>query len=293
MKTIIPKPIFNSDVGKDLYYDSYDKALALWPIPFESRYIPTRFGPTHIIAAGDIQKKPIVLFHSAQASSTMWFPNVEGLASRFRVYAVDFILEVGKSHLEKEMQTRADLADWLMDVLDGCGLESPDIIGISRGAWNAVAFALQRPDRVGKLVLLSPAQTFMAITNIGFLLATLRCSFLPSERAIQALSNKVFWNPAGVPKLFLQQYALGLRYFNLLNGIHVPPTLFSDDELRALQTPCMLMIGDHDVINTQMAVARAKSLVSDIETETVKEAGHILTMDQPGHVHGRIIDFLT
>ncbi len=93
--------------------------------------------------------------------------------------------------------------------------------------------------------------------------------------------------------MFLQQYALGLRYFNVLNGIYVTPSLFTDTELRSLRMPCMLMIGDHDVINTQEAIEKARMLIPDIVTEMVKEAGHILTVDRAEYVNRRIIEYLS
>jgi len=41
--------------------------------------------------------------------------------------------------------------------------------------------------------------------------------------------------------------------------MHVPPSLFPDNELRFLDLPCMLMIGDDDVINRQEAIEKQES----------------------------------
>lgn len=234
-----------------------------------------------------------MLLHSAQASSTMWFPNIEALASAGRAYAVDFPLEVGKSELERAIQTRSDLASWFIEVLDALRLDVVDVVGISRGAWNAVALALQILERLGRMVLLSPAQTFVPITNIGFLLAMLRCSLLPSAGALRALSDIAFHEPRRVPELFLEHYALGLRSFNLANGIYLPPAVFSDDELRTLRTPASLMIGEYDVVNTHKAIERAEALVPRIAAEVVAGAGHILSIDRAEYVNTRITDYLS
>jgi len=215
----IPKPLFRSVEGKEQYREASTKALTLWTVPFEELDVATRFGATHVLVAGRANDRPIVLLHSAQASSTMWFPNIEALSRNNRVVAVDFLLEVGKSKLEKAIRTRAELASWLTELLDNLQLEEVDIVGISRGAWNALALALVIPQRIRNLVLLSPAQTFTPIRNLRFLLGTIRCSFFPSERAIRALSRIAFHDPERVPDLFLKQYALGLQHFNLANGI--------------------------------------------------------------------------
>jgi len=289
-----PKPLFRSPSGRERYRASYDATLVgLWKVPFSERDVPTAFGATHVIVAGESGARPIVLLHSAQASATMWFPNIEALASARRAYAIDFPLEVGKSELERAIRTRSDLASWFIEVLDMLRLDVVDVVGISRGAWNAVALALQIPERIGRLVLLSPAQTFMPITNIGFLLATLRCSLLPSARALRSLCAIAFHEPRRVPALFLEQYALGLRSFNLANGIYLPPAVFSDDELRTLRTPALLMIGEFDIVNTHKAIDRAEALVPRIQSETVAGAGHILSMDRAEFVNARIAEYLS
>jgi pimeloyl-ACP methyl ester carboxylesterase len=45
-------------------------------------------------------------------------------------------------------------------VLDGLGVELPELVGHSYGAWIALTYALQRPARVGKLTLLDPTMCF-------------------------------------------------------------------------------------------------------------------------------------
>lgn len=34
------------------YYQTYNESLSLWPVRWESFYISTRFGQTHVIASG-------------------------------------------------------------------------------------------------------------------------------------------------------------------------------------------------------------------------------------------------
>ena len=48
------------------------------------------------------------------------------------------------------------------------------------------------------------------------------------------------------------------------------PTVFSDDELRAMRVPTLLLIGDHEVIyDPATALARARRLIPDFEGELV------------------------
>jgi len=286
------KPLFKSKRGEGEFYKAYDRTLTLWPVPLEEQDVSTSFGSTHVIVSGSPGSPPLMLFHSAQASSTMWFPNIEALSRDHRVYAVDFILEAGKSVPRKPLACRADLTQWLVEILDHYGLEKPGLIGISRGAWNAVALALSRPERVGALILLSPAQALTSITNLSFVLTSLLSSINPTARRLAKMTRLAFFNPAGIAPLFLEQYKCGLRHFNLRYGFSLPPTLFTDDELRSVRAPTLLLIGDHDVVNTPAAVERARNMMSQVDAGIVENAGHILTMDQAGSVNERIVRFL-
>ncbi len=71
------------------------------------------------------------------------------------------------------------------------------------------------------------------------------------------------------------------------------PTEFTDDELRKIKTPALLLIGEKEVIHfAQKAIDRAKRLMPDIQAEMIPEASHILSMDQPEIVNERILRFI-
>ena len=44
--------IFKTPESQAKYMAAYDAVLAIWPVPYESFDVPTRFGKTHIIASG-------------------------------------------------------------------------------------------------------------------------------------------------------------------------------------------------------------------------------------------------
>ena len=286
-------PLFKTKEGEIDYYKAYDATLSLWPVPAQENDIPTRFGSTHLVMSGNRASAPLVLFHGAQASSTMWFPNIAALSNRYCVYAVDFLLEAGKSVPARLLSNRQDLSKWILDVLDCCSLHRPAMVGMSRGGWNAVAFALDYPKRVDKLVLLSPAQTITPIRNLRFLAASVLCSLFPADKRTMRMVRLVSWDWRKLSPLFLKQYGLALRHFRIANGIQVPPTLFSDQELHSLSVPILLMIGDHDIVNNQASLQKARRLMPNITAELVTQAGHLVSMDQPEYVNNRIIEFLS
>ena len=67
---------------------------------------------------------------------------------------------------------------------------------------------------------------------------------------------------------------------------------FSDDELKKITIPVLILIGDHDVINSEKSLLRANEFLSNIKTETIENAGHFLSMDQSKKANEIIVDFL-
>jgi hypothetical protein len=77
--------VFKTHAGEIGYLEAYNATLAQWPVPYESLFIPTRFGSTHVIASGPKDAPPLVLLHAGTASATQWFPDVKNLSRNFRV----------------------------------------------------------------------------------------------------------------------------------------------------------------------------------------------------------------
>lgn len=57
------KSIYKSTIGKEKILDIYNKLQTQLNTKFESRYIDTRFGKTHILVDGDESAPPIICFH--------------------------------------------------------------------------------------------------------------------------------------------------------------------------------------------------------------------------------------
>jgi pimeloyl-ACP methyl ester carboxylesterase len=156
--------LFKSNKGRIRYLEAYDAVLRDWPVPYEELDVPTRFGDTHVIASGEQEAPPLVLLPSLAGSATLWRPNVEGLSTHFRTYAVDVIGQVGKSVPTRRIENRQDCADWLVDVLDALDIPRTSIVGSSYGAFLALNQASLTPERVDRVILISPAGTFVGLS---------------------------------------------------------------------------------------------------------------------------------
>lgn len=286
-----PDYITNPSVEHQAYFKAYDKSLELWEVPFEELYVPTNFGTAHVVVSGPKDGIPVVLLHGMNASSTMWYANVKALTNNYRVYAIDFILEPGKSYITKEMESTDDIAVWYHEVLSKLELKDFNIVAASRGGWLAVKLALLNQDNIKSMVLLSPAQTFIWVRPSTNLLKNIIYAFSSKEKQMEETLNSMSVNPQNINKTYLQQYRIAVEK-DSINKFTIDMMPYSKRELESLKMPVQVLIGDDDMINNDKTLRMAKELLPYGKGEVINNAGHFLSIDQAEIVNAKVLQFL-
>ena len=285
-----PEYIKKPTAANKAYFEAYNATLELWNVPYEELYIPTTNGIAHVIISGPKNGEAVVLLHGMNASSTMWYPNIEALAKNHRVFAIDFILEPGKSYLYNDIESVEKVTAWYKEVLFALELDSFHLIGASRGGWLAVTLALQDQEKIKSLILLSPAQTFTWIKPSTDLIKNIIKLFSSKEKQIAQSLESMSSNVANINEAYLKQYKLGTE-MDSENKFVTSMRPFSNSELKSLQMPVLVLIGDDDMINERRTVAIANTLPKG-KGEVIKNAGHFLSIDQAANVNEKMLDFL-
>ena len=94
-----------------------------------------------------------------------------------------------------------------------------------------------------------------------------------------------------IDTLYKQQFYLANK-FAKSNSSMLQMTPFSKEDLKNLNIPVLVLVGDHDVINSEDSLEKAKELLPKSKAEEIKNAGHFLTIDQAKLVNKKIMDFL-
>lgn len=283
--------VFQTKKEKQSYLSSYDKALKLWNIPYTEENIKTSFGTAHVIVAGPKNGKDLVLLHGMDASSTMWYPNIKVLAKNHRIYAVDFLMEPGKSNLTAKPLSKEDIVAWYNEIFTHYKLKKFDIVGASRGGWIATLLAVQKQNSIDKIVLLSPAQTFKFIDKMGKTSSALMLKLFPSEKKFGKTLETFSTHPEKISPVYKRQFYLANKYAKS-NSSMLKMTPFSNEELKSIKNPVLVLIGDKDVINSEDSLEKAKEFLPNSKTKIIKDAGHFLSIDQTKIVNEAMIDFL-
>ncbi|MEU9148306.1 alpha/beta hydrolase [Streptomyces sp. NPDC048349] len=176
---------------------AYGAALAQWPEPVETADLPTPYGLTRVTLCGPAGAPPLVLLPGGGATSMVWGAcAAAGLARTHRVCAVDLVGDPGLSVPEPGRAVRAvgDLVGWLDAVIDGLGVDGPVTLGgHSYGAWIASHYAVARPARLGRLVLLDPTLVFAGLRP-GYVLRALPMLVRPTPGRIRSF---LAWESGG------------------------------------------------------------------------------------------------
>lgn len=140
--------IFINKKAEQKYLAAYNKTMKLWPVPYEEKDINTTYGSAHVIVSGSANAEPLVLFHGLDASSTMWYPNIKTYAKKYRVYAVDNIIESGKSVSKDGKFATKDIVPYYSEVFDALKLDKIYLLGTSAGGWASTYFSIHSKERV-------------------------------------------------------------------------------------------------------------------------------------------------
>jgi len=284
--------IFRSPKSKAEYFAAYDEMLKKWPVSYEELYIPTRFGDTHVITSGSQDFPPLILFHSAGSGAVQWYRNVDAFSQRYRTYAVDVIGEVNKTVTTRKLSKRQEFVDWMKELFDGLHIERADLVGNSFGGFLAFTVALYLPERVKKIVLISPAATFVQIWAFYWHLAyPYKIGYILGSKSIMLSGFKWIWQDFPRDECFTKYTELSKTSGFPSNQI--PPPVYTDDELRKIQTPMLLLIGDHEVIyNPERVIQRATRLIAGLKAEIIHNANHNAQVTASDVINRKIMEFL-
>lgn len=279
--------IYRDSGSRDRCLRLYEAALTRWPVAYEEVDVQTPFGATHVIVSGEAAAPPLVLLHGQWATATMWASLVEPLSAAFRVFAIDQIDDVGKSTPTRTPSCRDDYADWLLAVLDGLGLGTAGIAGLSYGGFLAANLALRAPERVTRLALLCPGLPSFGKPTLRWAVHGLPVTLFPTRRNAEWLVRglSVHGYVPGDPEAEqLIVGAMGAR-----SRVPFRPQV-GDEEYAGLSMPVLFLVGAAEAMyDATEAAAQARRLIAGVEASIIPGAGHMLSADQHETVASQLV----
>jgi pimeloyl-ACP methyl ester carboxylesterase len=130
------------------------------PARLKFRTLDTDCGRVSTFEAGS--GEPIVLIHGLGATKAEFLPTVPALAPGFRTIAIDL---PGFGDSDKPFPAAYDarfFARWVRALLDALELDRTHLLGHSMGGRVALEVGIRHPDRIDRLVLMTPSLAWLA-----------------------------------------------------------------------------------------------------------------------------------
>jgi pimeloyl-ACP methyl ester carboxylesterase len=263
--------------------------------------------PFNYVDTGSGDGDPVVLVHGLAGQWQNWLENIPRLAQSRRVVAMDlpgFGCTPEPEDDEKITITR--YGRWVNEMADRLGLETVDLVGNSLGGYIAAEVAIQFPERVSRLVLVSAAGISSA--------EVLQMPILTAGRVAAAIaSNSVtrYRRLASRPVTRDVSLALVARHPRLLKADLCYEAFFKGagkpgfaDALRAaldydfrdrlpdVKVPTLIVWGEKDSIIPTRDADEFERLIEDSRKVVMKDTGHIPMAERPQAFNDVLVDFL-
>jgi pyruvate dehydrogenase E2 component (dihydrolipoamide acetyltransferase) len=245
------------------------------------------------LAQGEGQGTPVVLLHGFGGDLNNWLFNSEKLAEGRTAYALD-LPGHGESAKDVGQGDLVGFAETLGGFLDAVGVERAHLIGHSMGGGVALAYALDRPDRVASLTLIDSAGVGEDINDAyieGFVAAGRR-------REMKQVLQLLFADPGLVHRQLVDDV---LKY-KRLDGVQealetIAQAMFPGGrqaavlagELSKLSVPLLAIWGSEDQV---ISASHAEVLRAHGRVEVLTGSGHSPHMEAANEVNHLVGSFL-
>lgn len=254
------------------------------------------------------QGTPVILIHGFGGSMWQWEYQYHPLAQSHRVIIPDLIGS-GLSDKPATIYSPEHLVQFFRDFMESLGIKHATLIGNSMGAGLAMAMALDHPEAVDRLVLISgfPAQVEASVASPQYRqflrhrpplwLATLG-NQMAGRGTTERFLKEIVHQPKLVSALVVersfhnrQRGGLMTPLYSLLDHIDTWEERYGQ-RLGNIAQPTLLLWGDHDRVFPLEVGKQVKTLLPQAEWQVIPGSGHLPQWEQPQVVNPLILSFL-
>jgi 4,5:9,10-diseco-3-hydroxy-5,9,17-trioxoandrosta-1(10),2-diene-4-oate hydrolase len=261
----------------------------------------------HYHEAGRGNDQTIVLLHGGGPGASSWTNfsrNIAVLAQHFHVLAVD---QPGYGHSDKRAehgQFNRFAATALKGLFDHLALERVPLVGNSLGGGTAVRFALDYPDRAGRLVLMGPGGLGVNLFSPDPTEGVKRLNkfaMAPTRENLEAfLRVMVYDRKLITPELVDARFALASTPESLAATIAMGKSFSGADfeagmmwrEVYRLRQRVLLIWGREDRVNPLDGALVALKTIPRVQLHVFGQCGHWVQVEKFDEFNKLTIDFL-
>jgi pimeloyl-ACP methyl ester carboxylesterase len=262
--------------------------------------------PVNYVDLGSGEREPVVFVHGLGGQWQNWLENIPRVAQERRVLALD-LPGFGLTPPPPDRITITGYGRFVDAFREALGLDRLAIVGNSMGGYIAAEVAIQFPQRVSRLVLvsaagISSAETLRApLLTVGRVATALATHTAARHRALAARPLSRHLSLALVarhPRLLKPD----LAYEGFFKGAGKPGF---DDALRAnleydfrdrlpeVSAPTLIVWGEEDAIIPVRDANEYERLIPDSRKVVMRDTGHIPMAERPRAFNDVLMEFLS
>jgi pimeloyl-ACP methyl ester carboxylesterase len=277
-------------------------------------FYPVKYAEVRNVRIGYIEagsgEQTLLLIHGLGSNAKGWTRNIPELAKKYRVIAVD-LPGYGYSSKEYFPYSLSWYGEVLIQFLDKVGVDEAVFVGHSMGGQISILTALQYPEKVSKLVLLSPAgvEEFEEGEKDWFRkVATPELTLDAQVRQIDINLRSNFYETPPEAEFMVtdriavkqasdfEMYAYAVA--ENIKGMVNEPT---SDRLKDIAQPTLVIFGENDLLipnrflnggETRGIAAIAERELPNARVLVLDKTGHFVQFEKPNEVNEAILTFL-
>ncbi|MFH1686813.1 MAG: alpha/beta fold hydrolase [bacterium] len=247
----------------------------------------------HYLDEGSDRAAPIIFLHGLTLDHRMFARQVGFFKVHYRVIVPD-AKGHGLSDAPATGYSRRDRVHDLKGLLDELKIERFHLVGLSMGGSTGIGFALEFPERLASLTLISSGAAGYSIgKKIDRIDQTAR------EQGLEAARQK--WREFSLLhfkgdrehlrteiETMINEHS-GAIWIDAMRGRY--PREFDMERIHTISAPTLVISGKLDKVFTQLAGELAKN-IPDSRLLTYPEVGHLVNLEAPDRLNRDLLAFL-
>jgi pimeloyl-ACP methyl ester carboxylesterase len=261
--------------------------------------------PVNYVDVGSGEREPIVFVHGLGGQWQNWLENLPRAAQDRRVIALD-LPGFGLSPMPRERITIPGFGQTVDALCELLGLARVDVVGNSMGGYIGAEVAIQFPDRVDQLILVSAAGITSAdiahrpILTFGRVAAAVATYGAARHRDIAARPKSrhvalalVARHPSLLkPDLAYEGFFKGTGKPGFDAALRASLEYDFRDRLPGIRQPTLIVWGENDSIIPVKDAHEFERLIPDSRKVVMQDTGHIAMAERPATFNNLMMEFL-
>lgn len=252
----------------------------------------------HFIQQG--RGEDLILIHSVGQSLYTFRELVSKLSGKFRVTALDL---VGCGYSEKPYYfsyTIEEMTEFIYRFMEAVGIDYAHFFGFSMGAGYVINFAKKYPDKVGKLVLLSPGgitpEMPMIVRAVGNRFIGGAAALLINYKTVKKLLGECYFDLTNNKEEVSEEYYKPIANADSKRIIREYVSNYDDERvihtLRDVNADTLILWGNEDKWHPTEMADMFRSIIPSVNFMIVRNAGHLAHEEKAERVAQVIKQFI-